>query len=76
MEIVAEDLAPKKAYGELVEQARDDQVGFGFYRTGQRETDATSCWLLPFPVMVRHPWWPPWQPLLPPPCQHLVTLPR
>ena len=28
MEIVAEDLAPKKAYSELVELARDDQVGF------------------------------------------------
>lgn len=27
MEIVAEDLAPKKAYSELVEMARDDQVG-------------------------------------------------
>lgn len=27
MEIVAEDLAPKKAYSDLVELARDDQVG-------------------------------------------------
>lgn len=37
MEIVAEDLAPKKPYTELVELARDDQVGF--------VTGSTKWWL-------------------------------
>ena len=36
MEIVAEDLAPKVSYNDLVAKAKDDQVGMSLVQDGHR----------------------------------------
>lgn len=49
MEIVAEDLAPKKTYSDLVEVARDDQVGC---LTGPFDTEWVLLLLLLLPLLL------------------------